>query len=103
MSDKPITYWEVFQQRLTDYLKSAVVKTALLKFLGPMAGGWQLWLVTFISEYAFEEIAEPIIRLTFRKSGWVYDRIGGDITLKRVKDAKESGDKSKYIIHISGV
>jgi len=90
-----------FQQILTDYLKQGAVKMALLKFLGPAAAGWQAWIVTFIATEMFEEIAEPIIRLTFRKAGWSYDRINGEVILKRIEDAKKTGDKHSYILNIS--
>lgn len=92
-----------FQKILTNYLKQGAVKMALLKFLGPAAAGWQAWLVSFIAEELFEEIAEPVIRLTFRKAGWAYDRVNGEVILKRVEDAKKTGDKHKYIINISRV
>ncbi len=99
-----MSYWEVFRMRLTEYLKSAVVKAALLKFLGKaIATGWQGWLITFVAENLFEEIAEPIIRESFRKAGWLYDRIEGEVTLKRIKDAKKENSKHKYIKSISGV
>ena len=83
------------------YLKQGAVKIALLKFLGPAAAGWQAWIVSFIATELFEEIAEPIIRLTFRKAGWSYNRINGEVILKRIEDAKNSNDKHKYIVNIS--
>jgi hypothetical protein len=95
--------WQLFRDQLTAYLKQGAVKMALLKFLGPAAAGWQVWLVSFIAEELFEEIAEPVIRLTFRKAGWVYNRIEGEVTLKRIEDAKKTGNASKYIKSISGV
>ena len=89
--------WQTVKNIIVDYLKSAAIKAALLKFLGStVAGGWKAWLVKFIVTELFEEVAEPIIRLGLRKMGYVYNRIEGEIELKKLERAKEEGDEQSY-------
>lgn len=79
------------------YLKSAAVKAALLKFLGSaVSGGWKAWIIKFIVAELFEEIAEPIIKASFRQVGYAYDRVDGEIKVKKLNKAREDDDKETY-------
>ncbi len=86
------------------YLKSAAIKAALLQFLGStIAGGWKAWLIKFIVTELFEEVAEPLVKYFFRKIGYVYDRVEGEIKFNRIKEAKENNDKISYNIAVDDV
>ncbi len=86
------------------YLKSAAVKAALLKFLGSaVSGGWRAWIIKFIVAELFEEIAEPIIKAVFRQMGYMYDRVEGEIKFKQVEKAEENNDEKAHTISVSNI
>jgi len=93
-----------FKTITIQYLKSAAVKAALLQFLGStIAGGWKAWIIKFIVTELFEELAEPLVKYFFRKIGYVYDRIEGEIKFKRIEKAREDNDKNAYNIAVDDV
>ena len=85
------------------WLKSAAVKAALLRFLGSsISGGWKAFVVKFIVTELFEEIAEPIVRYAFREMGYAYNRIEGEVVLKKIKQAKKEDNEEDYNTHLDG-
>lgn len=89
-------FLKFLKEHATSFLKQSVVKAALKKFLGSaMAGGIKGFIITFIVEELFETIAEPIIKLSFRKLGYVYDRVGGEIKVTKLRQARQDGDRDE--------
>ena len=95
--DKFVILWNNFKPQLIKYLKGEAVKLALQKLLGSaLAGGFRGWLIKYAVEYLFEEVAEPIAKLTLRNVGYVYHRVEGKVILKKIQKAKEEGDGEDY-------
>ena len=89
--------WAALRALIISFLKSAFVKAILLRWLGSaMSGTYKAWIAKVIVEYAFNTLALPIVQLTFRKMGYAYHRIEGQIIFKRIEDAKASNDQEKY-------
>lgn len=89
--------WAALRALLTEFLKSAFVKTILLQIFGSVISGkYKVWIAKLIVEYAFDSLALPIINLAFRKMGYVYYRVQGDIIFKRIEQAKADNDATKY-------
>lgn len=89
--------WATLRPMITELLKQAWVRTILLQIFGGMiSGGYQAWIAKLIVEYAFESLALPIINLGFRKMGYVYYKVQGDIIFKRIEQAKEDNNATKY-------
>jgi hypothetical protein len=86
-----------FQKALINFLKGSAVKLAIKKILGTAAvGGIKGWLIKIIVTELFEEIAEPLIKLALRKGLLVYDKIDGNIKIKRLEKAKEENNETNY-------
>lgn len=89
--------WATLRPMITELLKQAWVRTILLQIFGGMiSGGYQAWIAKLIVDYAFESLALPIINLAFRKMGYAYYRVQGDIIFKRIEQAKEDNNAKKY-------
>lgn len=89
--------WATVRVMIVELLKSAWVRMILLKMFGSaISGGYKAWIAKVIVEYAFDELALPIIKLAFRKMGYVYHRAEGQIIFKRIEQAKEENDQAKY-------
>lgn len=89
--------WASLRTIITELLKQAWVKTILLQIFGAaISGGYQAWVAKLIVEYAFDKLALPIVQLTFRKMGYAYHRIEGQIIFKRIEEAKANNDQAKY-------
>lgn len=74
------------------FLKTSAVKFALKKILGSaVAGGFLGFIITYVVEELFEEVAEPLIKLAFRKLGYVYDRADGEVRIKKLHRANQDG------------
>ena len=85
-------------------LKDVAVKIALKKLLGSvLAGGPKAWIIKFIVSELFEEIVEPLIKLSIRKGLLLYDITEGKITIKKITSAKEQGDSDAYRRNVSDV
>lgn len=84
-------------QVFIDLLKREAVKSALVKLLGSAAlGGVRAWMIKFAVENLFEQVAEPIIRASFIKLGYLYNRVEGNILVKRINKAKEDNHEGNY-------
>lgn len=89
--------WPEIQAQILEQLKGAAVKAALKSFLGTGAGvGFKAWLIKFVVENLFEEIAEPLIKAAFTFMGYSYNRVEGNILVKRLKEAQENNDEDAY-------
>lgn len=85
------SFWGRLKAALITFLKDTFVKTALKKLLGAAAsGGVKTWIIKYIATELFEEVAEPIMKATFRKVGYIYEVSKGEHILKKVKNAKDS-------------
>ena len=104
MNSSPYKNWLLVRDKLVEQLKDRAVKLALKKILGSvMTGGFKGWIVKFIAEYLFEEIGEPIIKLSIRKGFLVVDKISGNITVKKIDRAKEEENEEDYADNIGDV
>lgn len=83
-------------------LKSKAVELVLAKVIGTTAG-FKAWIAKIVVKYAFDEIAEPVIELAFRKGQLLVDKASGKITYHKIKGAKKDGNKADYIKHIGDV
>lgn len=89
--------WATLRALLTEFLKSAFVKTILLQIFGSVISGkYKAWIAKIIVEYAFDTLALPIIQLSFRKMGYAYHRIEGQIIFKKIEEAKANNDEKQY-------
>lgn len=59
-------------------------------------GGFRAWLIKYIVTELFEEIAEPLIKASFRRMGYLYDRAGGKIQVKKLNEAREDNNEDSY-------
>lgn len=90
-SKKP--FWDRFKPVLISYLKQNFVKAALKKLLGSaIAGGFKAWIIKYIVTELFEEVAQPLIELAFRKAGYMHEVKQGEHTLKRIQNAQNNDD-----------
>ena len=84
-------------QVFIDLLKREAVKSALIKLLGSAAlGGIRAWAIKFLVENMFEQVAEPIIRASFIKLGYMYNRAEGEILVKKLNRAKKENNEGNY-------
>lgn len=81
-------------------LKTKAVEIALAKIVGATAG-FRAWLVKWVTEYFFDTLAEPIVRLAMRKGQLVIDKSKGKIVFLKAKKAKQDGNKDDYLDSIS--
>lgn len=89
--------WKSARGFLISQLKGEFIKIALKKVLGSsMAGGLRGWIVKYVAEYLFEEIAEPIIKLALRKGRYHYEVINGKILIKALDEAEQGGSDEDY-------
>lgn len=78
-------------------LKTTFVKTILLKFFGSwISGTYKAWIAKIIVEYAYTELAEPIVKLVFRKAGYLYSKVEGKIIIEKIKEARDENNPDKY-------
>lgn len=81
------------KEKVIAFLKGSAVKFAIKKILGAaLTGGFKVWLIKFIVTELFEEIAEPLIKLSFRKVGYYYHVKEGAHVLEKIEDAESRDD-----------
>ena len=79
------------------YLKDLAVKGALKAFLKTGAGvGFKAWAIKFIVTELVEEIGEPLVKAFFVEMGYQYERINGNILVKKLHQAREDNDAQEY-------
>ena len=82
------------KEKLIAFLKSESVKATLKKIIGTsVKGGFWGFVITYAVEELFEEVAEPIIALAFRKMGYVYSRTKGTILIKKLEKHNREGNE----------
>lgn len=93
-----MTAWLIaIRQILITQLKGAALKAALSYFIkSPVLLGFRQWLIKYILEEFFNEIGEPLARGYFYRLGYAYSRIEGKIYVKKLTEAKEENNQSKY-------
>ena len=80
-----------------DILKGQAIKFALKKILGSaIIGGPKAWIIKFIVTELFEEVAEPLIKLAFRKMGYAYNKVQGEVFVKKLDKANEENDEQAF-------
>lgn len=95
---------KIIKDQLIKFLKTKAVKAALKRLLGSAtAGGFYGFIITYIVENLFEQLAEPIINLAYRKGMLFYDRREGKLKVGRYERAKEEGDEDEYTSNIGSV
>ena len=78
-------------------LKGQAIKSAMILFFKSASmGGFRGWLVSTIVKYFFNEIGEPIIKAAFIQMNYTYERAEGKILIKKLKDAVNENDQTKY-------
>jgi hypothetical protein len=84
-------------ERIIAYLKSKFIVAALKKILGTsVATGFKGWLISWVAENFFEEIAEPLIKKSIRGLGYVYLKVEGKVIIKKLDQAQENNDENAY-------
>lgn len=88
---------QIFKDWLIPFLKGAAVKAALKKLLGSaVMGGFKGWLIKFVVTELFEEIAEPLIKAGLNHVGYLYDKVDGNVKVKRIERARSEDDHDTY-------
>lgn len=93
----PKAFLASLKYALINFLRGQAVKLALKKLLGSSsAGGFKAWLVKLIVTEFYDEIGEPVIKLAFRKAGYIYNKIDGEIKIKKLREAHSENDEDAY-------
>jgi hypothetical protein len=88
---------EALKTFILEQLKGAAIKAALKAFLKSGAGlGFKEWLIKFVAEELFEEVAEPVIKYVFVRAGYEYRRHEGNILVKRLQRAQDENSEADY-------
>lgn len=89
--------WASLKEALLKLLKSNVIKFAVKKILrSGAAGGFKVWLVTYIVTELYEEIGEPIVKYILNRVGYLYHKQEGKVIIKRLNEAEENQDEAAY-------
>lgn len=88
------SFFTNLKEILIKQLRGEAVKLALKKILGSSyAGGFKAWLVTLIVKELYDELGEPILRAGLNYVGYTYDKIHGEVLIKKLREAK---DETEY-------
>ena len=83
---------------LVDFLKKELVKQALIDLVKSEAFlGVRTWVVKTIVTHLFDEVAKPIIDLSFRKLGYVVEVKKNEILLKKIQNSADVNDWSNNV------
>ena len=83
---------------LVDFLKKELVKQALIDLVKSEAFlGVRTWVVKTIVTHLFDEVAKPIIDLSFRKLGYVVEVKKNEILLKKIQNSADLNDWSNNV------
>ena len=55
-------------------------------------GGFKAWAIRFVVEHLYDEVAKPLILLSFRKVGYVYHVEKGKHILRKIENAQDRDD-----------
>ena len=90
-------FWGRLKDALLIFLKDKFVEKALVTFLkSPMAGGFKVWLITFLSKKVFDDIGEPLIKAGLVEIGYVKNKIEGKLTNEKIDKARIEKDATAY-------
>ena len=82
---------------LVKLFKERAVKFALKKILGSAAaGGFKGWLIKLIITELYEEIGEPLIKAALNQLGYYYDKVDGNVQVKRLEIGRRNNDQNTY-------
>ena len=90
------SFWGRIKAPLLAFLKDKIVTASLKKLLKSSAGGFKVWLVTYILEHLYDDIAEPLIKAGLVKLEYTKHKIDGKLTIKKIDEARRSGDAQSY-------
>ena len=83
---------------LIDFLRKEVVKQAIVDLVKSGAFlGFRTWLVRTIVLHLFDEVAKPIIDLSFRKIGYIVEVKNGEYLLKKIQSSTDLNDWSNNV------
>ena len=83
---------------LVDFLKKEIVKQALINLVKSEAFlGVRTWVVKTIVTHLFDEVAKPIIDLSFRKLGYTVEVKKNEILLKKIQNSADVNDWSNNV------
>ena len=83
---------------LIDFLRKEAVKQALINLVKSGAFlGFRTWLVRIIVIHLFDEVAKPIIDLSFRKVGYLVEVKNGEYLLKKIQNSADVNDWSNSV------
>lgn len=83
---------------LIDFLRKEAVKQALINLVKSGAFlGFRTWLVRTIVIHLFDEVAKPIIDLSFRKVGYLVEVKNGEYLLKKIQNSADVNDWSNSV------
>jgi hypothetical protein len=89
--------WKPFRDAVIKFLKGESIKLAFkLLFKSAAFGSIRLWLIKLAVNEFYNEIGEPIIKAVFVEGGYIYHKAEGKIIVKRIKEAKDANDQTKY-------
>lgn len=81
------------KEPILSVLESEAVKFALKKLLGSLLiGGFRAWAIKFVVEHMFEELAKPLIDLSFRKIGYTIEVKNGEQILVKIANSGSVSD-----------
>jgi len=84
---------QALKPALINFLRKKAVKVALKKILGATAaGGIYGWIIAYVVEELYDEVAKPIIQLAFRKVGYLYEVKQGEHVLRKIQQADNVDD-----------
>jgi len=89
--------WPEIKLRLIEWLKGKAVSLAIKKILGTAAmGGFKVWLIKFVVENLFEEVAEPVAKAVLIKGEWLYHRVEAEVIVSKLERADREHDEQAH-------
>lgn len=86
------------REKIIAFLKGEFVKAAVKKLLGSnAAGGFKVWLITFIVKELYAELGEPLVRFALNRVGYVYYKVEGKVLIKKLKEASNETEYDSAI------
>jgi hypothetical protein len=85
LSDAKPIILSLMEKEIVKIAMSTVLKSAI-------TGGIRGWIIKFSVEYLFEEVARPIVDLSFRKLGYFIEVKNGEYLLKKIKNSSNVGE-----------
>ena len=83
-----------FSQLIVKLLEDKAIKYALKKLL--IKSGIKKWLVSYIIKEFFEEIGEPLIKVSLIELGYIKNKLQGKITAEKIARARKYQNADDY-------